>query len=602
VAKEDERNGRFVLSSELAELYRQFANSVVVAASSDKLETFARAARYVVGIVHPEKFPLQEAVDRLWATAEAAGLVAKHGDDVVQIHLSRAFESPIFFDPECPGALTGMPANMNMTAPTPNGPCDEQLRKESADHGGSGKPEEEYNVEKMNQRYAVVKAGRLAMIYDENPGAPVDEQLRMLDPGAFKLWFENTSTDVVVDRRQKRMTHAERWLKDPQRRQYEGVTFFPDPYNKQGCVGYLNLWRGFAYAPAANSDRRKYTALRDHLLNNVCRGNEEHYRYIFGWFAQMFQCPRERPGVALVIRGDKGAGKTKIGEIFGALLGRHYLLVDSPRYMTGNFNAHLRLCVLLQADEALWAGDKTVEGRLKGLITAPVQQIEAKGIDPVQLPNYVHVLMTSNADAVVPASRDERRYAVFDIDPRCVGNISYFVEMTKEMNDGGFEHLLADLLGFDLTIVDLRRPPQTAALLDQKFEALDSVDRWWLNCLERGSLTRSAQCWESVIVTERLYDEYATEAERVGHRWKSDDRAFGKSLAKLLKGSSFKKGRATVVADDKTGATTKQRRKCYFIPRLAEARECFDRHVGDSIDWPEADDDAAGAGGDDDVV
>ena len=41
-------------------------------------------------------------------------------------------------------------------------------------------------------------------------------------------------------------------------------------------------------------------------------------------------------------------------------------------------------------------GDKSAEGRLKGLITSPRQQIEAKGIDPIPLPNYLRLIMTSN--------------------------------------------------------------------------------------------------------------------------------------------------------------------------------------------------------------
>ena len=53
--------------------------------------------------------------------------------------------------------------------------------------------------------------------------------------------------------------------------------------------------------------------------------------------------------------------------------------------MTGQFNAHMASCLLLQADEAVWAGDKAAEGRLKGLITSPIQQIEAKGVDPIRL-------------------------------------------------------------------------------------------------------------------------------------------------------------------------------------------------------------------------
>ena len=218
------------------------------------------------------------------------------------------------------------------------------------------------------------------------------------------------------------------------------------------------MWGGFAVKPKPKS--RGYSNFDDHLLNNVCRGNRDIYRWLFGFFAHMVQRPRERIGVALVMRGKMGSGKTKVGEIFGSLLPRHYCLVDDPRYVIGQFNAHMGNCLLLQADEAVWAGDKAAEGRLKGLVTSPFQQIEAKGVDPIRLKNYVRLIMTSNEDWVVPAGKDERRFCVLDVDPRCAQNHDYFREMDEQLDDGGREALLADLLAFDLSTVNL--PPDPA--------------------------------------------------------------------------------------------------------------------------------------------
>ncbi len=56
--------------------------------------------------------------------------------------------------------------------------------------------------------------------------------------------------------------------------------------------------------------------------------------------------------------------------MLGSLFAPHYFPVDDSRYLTGNFNAHMASCLLLQADEAMWAGDKEAEGRLKGLLTS----------------------------------------------------------------------------------------------------------------------------------------------------------------------------------------------------------------------------------------
>jgi hypothetical protein len=72
----------------------------------------------------------------------------------------------------------------------------------------------------------------------------------------------------------------------------------------------------------------------------------------------------------------------------------------------------------LFADEAFWAGDKKGESVLKGLITERTLVIEQKGIDAVQWPNRLKVMMAANAAWVVPASYHERRFAVFDVSNR----------------------------------------------------------------------------------------------------------------------------------------------------------------------------------------
>ncbi len=76
--------------------------------------------------------------------------------------------------------------------------------------------------------------------------------------------------------------------------------------------------------------------------------------------------------------------------------------------------------------------------------------------------------MTSNEEWVVPAGKDERRFTVLDVDPRCAQNHQYFKEMDEELaagakGDTGYSHLLADLLAFDLESVNLRQVLRTGA-------------------------------------------------------------------------------------------------------------------------------------------
>ena len=301
----------------------------------------------------------------------------------------------------------------------------------------------------------------------------------------------------------------------------------------------------------------------------------------------MVQRPRERLGVALVLRGLQGSGKTKVGEVIGSLFPRHWFLVDSPRYITGNFNAHMASCLLLQADEATWGGDKEALGRLKGLITAPKQFIEAKGVDPVELVNYVRLILTSNDDWVVPAGKDERRFFVLNVNPRCLQNSDYFRGMDEELDAGGREHLLADLLRFDLTKVDLRKIPRTDALLDQKIRSFDPIESWWFDRLKAGTPTRDADKWPNEIPAATLYGDYIAASEQIGVRRKQPESVFGRKLKDLVPSLTW--SRPTMTIESERGVFKKKRVQCYVLPSLATARNDFVHIVGQHVAWPEDD-------------
>ncbi|WP_445493363.1 primase-helicase family protein [Rhodopseudomonas sp. RCAM05734] len=248
------------------------------------------------------------------------------------------------------------------------------------------------------------------------------------------------------------------------------------------------------------------------------------------------QKPRERIGTALVLRGSRGSGKSKVGEVIGSLIAAHYFPVDDPRYIAGQFNSHSASCLFLHADEAVWAGDKHAEGRLKSLITSAVQMIEAKGVDPIRMPNYTHVLMTSNEYWVVPAGEDERRFCVLDVGSHCAQNNEYFRQMDEQLDTGGRERLLFELQTFDLASVNLWKIPQTKALLDQKLQSLDSINDFWFNRLHDGLLVSEDDSWREQVIKADFYSAYLKDSARIGIGRKRGEAEFWKRMLKLAPG------------------------------------------------------------------
>lgn len=460
-------------------------------------------------------------------------------------------------------------------------------------------------IERMNREFAFVLVGSRAVVMREQPDAPIEDRTRILSLDAFKAYHQNQGSMVRQRKRQEDGSwrevasfrkHAPLWLSSKRRRTYDGVEFFPDPHGAAGTRGYYNFWRGFSLSPdnatPAAERWKKYKIYRDHLLTNVVAGDKTNFEWIFAWMAQAVQRPRERIGTAIVLRGRMGVGKTVFGDVLGSLFPSHYFLVDDPRYVLGQFNAHMASCLVLQIDEGVWAGDKAAEGRLKGLITAPKQMIEAKGVDPIRLDNFVRLIFTSNENWVVPAGMDERRFAVFDVAEYAKENHGYFAEMYAELDNGGRAALLADLLAYDLDAPgapNLRVIPKTQALLEQKIRSLDPIPSWWLDRLVDGSQTHRGGAWRVKIPRQTVFNDYQRASERQGVRRRAAQTEFGIHLRRLVPGLKDVQSFEDVeeIGEDGRATITHKRVWCYLFPPHEDCRAAFEAALKQPFPWPE---------------
>lgn len=131
---------------------------------------------------------------------------------------------------------------------------------------------------------------------------------------------------------------------------------------------------------------------------------------------------------------------------------------------------------------------KAGEGVLKQLVTEPQIAIERKFFDSVMARNCLHILIASNNDWVVPAGPDERRFFVLDVDDSRQQDPAYFDPIYAEMDNGGREAMLHDLRKVDLRCFNIREPPASKALGEQKVQSLDPHAKWWLDKLMAGEL------------------------------------------------------------------------------------------------------------------
>ena len=433
-------------------------------------------------------------------------------------------------------------------------------------------PSETYDREAMNREYAVVMVGSRTVVMRERADAPIGQRMSLMRVADFRAWLSHRAIYRLNGRGQsQRVSVADVWLEDRDRRQFDGLVFAPGEERVVGSA--YNLWSGWAVEPSDDGDCSPWF---DHVREVICGGSAELERYVVSWCADLVQNPGRKPGVALVLRGGEGAGKTIMGQMLGKLFPEHYFLIDSPRYLTGQFNAHLASCLLVQADEAFWAGDVGSEGRLKGLVTSDFQMIEHKGIDPVRVENHVRLLASSNSDWVVPAGIDARRWAVLDVSDARRGDTAYFKRLGAMMNDpAALGALLAELRAYKIGDFDLRAVPKTKALLDQKIRSLDPLRSWWLSCLERGSIDPKGQAWLDTMANDDIYMSYIGDAELVRVSRRAARTEFGMALRSLVPWAVW-----TRVYNSK-----QERVPGTKLPPLADCRAHFERALGQVIAW-----------------
>jgi len=381
-------------------------------------------------------------------------------------------------------------------------------------------------LNEMNKKHAVITNLGGKCVVMEWAVSQVDPQWE--EPAyqtftAFKERYSNRYieiVDVIGSKVQKigAQPAAAWWLCQPSRRQFDGLDLVPNgPAVLKG--NRLNLWRGWGVEPREGD----WSKMQQHIWVVLANEERKSFDYIRRWVAWKYQNAGERPEVALNFKGLKGTGKGVFMYSMLKAFGPHGLKIHNPQHLTGKHNKHLQNRLLVCADEAVWAGDKQAERVLKGMVTERTLTIEPKGVDAFAWPNRLAIIQSTNDKWVVPATWDERRYAVFEVNPVHIQQREYFERLFAEIDGGGAAAMLYDLLRLDLQGWHPRYDiPQTKALIEQKVQSLDGLEQWWLAKLSTAETPTAQQRNPRWVLSKRLYEDaihhnprakYVTETE-----------------------------------------------------------------------------------------
>lgn len=229
-------------------------------------------------------------------------------------------------------------------------------------------------------------------------------KIEFLEPRSFNLMYANV-------RESDGTASSQAWMESPLRRTYFGIDFLPDEppgevYERSSGKFIYNLWTGFELEP----QKGDWSQFRRLLLEGLCDNNEAYLDFFLNWCAYKYQNLGGPVGVAVVIRGKKGVGKSTIWEVFSAPFGSAALATARSEDVFGSHNSLMLNKIALCLEEAFWSGNHSVGSQLKHIVTNPKLTVNPKFLPQLTVRNNLANMILTNEGWSVPATEDERRY------------------------------------------------------------------------------------------------------------------------------------------------------------------------------------------------
>jgi hypothetical protein len=252
------------------------------------------------------------------------------------------------------------------------------------------------------------------------------------------------------------------------------ITFDPSCTSQDSMI---NCWQGFKarLLPRHEVDSKRCGLILSHLKEVWCSDSEQDYDYLIGnYFGEMFRTPASKKGIAVNLVSKQGAGK---GIIIDDFLIKYVFGEHMSAAMTGftkitqRFNAVLMNKLFISINElpSFDVSRKDAFDTIKSLITDSMQQIEIKNGPIMQYPVFTRFIFSTNYELSVNIENGDRRYHVLKCSPKYVGDISYFTNLSKSINQNSANHFFSFCYYYK-SAQNPRMPPMTVA----KREAIES--------------------------------------------------------------------------------------------------------------------------------
>jgi energy-coupling factor transporter ATP-binding protein EcfA2 len=338
-------------------------------------------------------------------------------------------------------------------------------------------------LEELSDKLAYYPAAEAFIVLDEIPVFG----LTFKSPGGYAAAYPQHV--VELPGKDGKMVHAAKQLRRLSMTR-DVARFFFDPHaprmvpdEDNDGAWMLNTFSGWAVDPwpepvkASDPDIQPVVAHLDYLFDDSTVVN-----WVMAWFADIAQRPTDKPGTALVLVGEQGAGKSSLIQILGGFLGAgpnvtfnpvrsHFAVVDRLETLTGKFNSATAGKLLVQGEEIIQGASSRrtdnlhTASVLKSLITNKLTMHEKKGFDAFAVPDHCRYILTSNSvDKAARLEESDRRYTVALVSSKNKDDFTYWGNLFSHVERKEVRaKIFRFLMDYQYNRAMIARPVHTAA-------------------------------------------------------------------------------------------------------------------------------------------
>lgn len=234
------------------------------------------------------------------------------------------------------------------------------------------------------------------------------------------------------------------WINSEDTPSYENIVFIPGDVEPK--PKYLNIWQGMI--EPIKGDISMFNEFVEGLIENP-NDREELIKLL----AYTVQFPEEPGQRFTVFKGSKGCGKTFIVKnIIGRLIPYHYRTIEDFEFLCGKWNYITEFDKIILVDEIQAKSVKLFRKRLQAITgNTGLRTMTRRNNDERQILNCLTIFGTSDSEQAFSFDgSDERRLHIIKVSDKYKGDLKFFKNLRKWVENGGKNHLIEYLLNYDL--------------------------------------------------------------------------------------------------------------------------------------------------------